>query len=150
MNEPKTRVPGGGWPITCGRCSKELWNNDESTAHSLEHRDRDKLEDEQQRGLWGEPDVGRRYESPAVATAALPEHAALNELAAVGSHLAHLFSIVSAGATLVVTGPDPLGPVGSPRFGCSLESTTGTRHADAYGSTLAVVFDQLLTEWGKL
>jgi len=82
---------------------------------------------------------------------ACPRHGdiALNELAVVGSHVCQLFAIVSAGATLVVTGPDPLGPFGSPRFGCSLESTTGARHADAYGSTLAVVFDQLLTEWSK-
>jgi hypothetical protein len=61
--------------------------------------------------------------------------------------LVQLLDAVKVGATLVLTGPDPQGPKGSPRFGASIEATTGDRHADAYGETAAVVFQHLLQQW---
>jgi hypothetical protein len=63
--------------------------------------------------------------------------------------LAKVLEAVRNGATFVLTGPDPFGPKNAPRFGASIESTSGARHADAYGEDAAVVFEQLVAEWAK-
>ena len=63
--------------------------------------------------------------------------------------LAKMLEAVRNGATFVLTGPDPFGPKNAPRFGASIESTSGARHADAYGENPSVVFEQLVAEWAK-
>lgn len=74
---------------------------------------------------------------------------ALNVLATFGSEVATLLAAVDGGATLVVTGPDPLGNSNSPRIGASIDSITGARHADAYGASLVEVLGELANKWRK-
>lgn len=58
-----------------------------------------------------------------------------------------VLEIVGTGATLVITGPDPSAPPGSPRISAALESPNGARCAHGYGPTIESVFSQLLEEW---
>ncbi len=60
--------------------------------------------------------------------------------------LVQIIHAVNEGATFVLAGPDPLG---SPGFGANLESSTGARHADAYGAHLSTVLQQLVDKWSK-
>jgi hypothetical protein len=63
--------------------------------------------------------------------------------------VAPVLDIVAEGATLVLSGPDPLAPAGSTPFAATLESATGARCANAYGASIKDVFEQLLAQWGE-
>lgn len=78
-----------------------------------------------------------------------PSHAALGELAAMGSDVASLLAAVDAGATLVMTGPDPLGSTAAPRFAGSIESNGGAREAHATGAALLEMVAGLATAWRR-
>jgi hypothetical protein len=75
--------------------------------------------------------------------------AALNELAGMGSDICTLLEGIQGGATLVITGPDPLGRSDVPRFGASIESATGAREAHAMGSDLPRLLSDLAASWVK-
>lgn len=75
--------------------------------------------------------------------------AALSELAGMGSDICSLLHAVQGGATLVLAGPDPLGNIHAPRFGATLESATGARHASVYGSDLPRLLSDLVANWVK-
>lgn len=75
--------------------------------------------------------------------------AALAELAGIGSDVCALLHAVQGGATLVITGPDPIGRTGAPKFGASLESATGAREAHAMGDDLPRLLSDLVKCWGS-
>lgn len=74
---------------------------------------------------------------------------ALAELAAMGSDVCALLAAVQGGATLVISGPDPLGSRTSPRFGATIQSATGAREAHATGSDLPRLLSDLAKSWSK-
>jgi len=74
---------------------------------------------------------------------------ALSELAGMGSDFCALLAAVQGGATLVITGPDPLGRNDVPRFGASLESTSGAIEAHAMGSELPRLLSDLAKSWAS-
>jgi hypothetical protein len=79
-----------------------------------------------------------------------PASHALGELAVMGSDVATLFAAVDAGATFVITGPDPLRSDRKiPRFGATLESHTGSREANASGDSLVAVIADIAAQWRK-
>lgn len=71
---------------------------------------------------------------------------ALSELAAMGSDICTLLAAVQAGATLVLTGPDPLGS--SQRFGATIESATGARYVHGTDRELSRLLSDLAKQWG--
>lgn len=58
-----------------------------------------------------------------------------------------VLGVVASGGTLAISGPSFTAPLGSPRYGASLESSSGAIHADAYGDTLHGVLQELERQW---
>lgn len=63
------------------------------------------------------------------------------------TYLATALSVVKQGGTLVLTGPDPLSPKAAPQYGATLESSTGARSANGYGSTLEFALVAVMSDW---
>lgn len=61
--------------------------------------------------------------------------------------LRFVLGVIASGGTVAISGPSVLAPPGSPRYSASLEASSGSIHADAYGPTLASVLEQLEASW---